>query len=163
MASVFVTMLAFSPMILIEGDAQQFTRAISIVVMSTLVFSLIESLIILPAHLAHVKKPDPQGNGIISKLMRIQQRCAHSVLWVARHVHGPLVRQAVRLRYLTWAIFLVIMVLSIGLLASGRIKQTFMPEVEGDFMVANITLPQTAPFSRMQQVAEQLDAARRAL
>lgn len=163
MASVFVTMLSFSPMILIEGDAQQFTRAISIVVMSTLVFSLIESLIILPAHLAHVKKPDPQGDGIISKLMRLQQRCAHSVLWVARNVHGPLVKLAVRFRYLTWAIFLVIMVLSIGLLASGRIKQTFMPEVEGDFMVANITLPQTAPFSRMQQVAEQLDAARRAL
>ena len=53
-ASVFVTMIAFSPWMLIEGDARQFTRAISIVVMSTLVFSLIESLIILPAHLAHV-------------------------------------------------------------------------------------------------------------
>ena len=63
-ASVFVTMIAFSPLMLLRGDVQQFTRAISIVVMSTLVFSLIESLIILPAHLAHVKKPDPQGNGL---------------------------------------------------------------------------------------------------
>ncbi|MGE0597539.1 MAG: efflux RND transporter permease subunit [Hyphomonadaceae bacterium] len=162
-ASVFVTMIAFSPWMLIEGDARQFTRAISIVVMSTLVFSLIESLIILPAHLAHVKKPDPQGDGIIARLMRLQQKCAHSVLWVAEHLHGPLVRGAVKQRYLTWAVFAVIMVLAVGLMASGRVKQTFMPEIEGDFMQATITLPQTAPFSRMEQVAEQLDGARLAL
>ncbi len=162
-ASVFVTMIAFSPMMLIEGDVRQFTRSISIVVISTLIFSLIELLIILPAHLAHVKKPDPQGNGLLSRLMRLQQRSAHSVLWVARNLHGPLLRRAVKMRYLTWAIFLVVMVLAIGLMASGRVKQTFMPEVEGDFMQATITLPQTAPFSRMEQVAEQLDAARRAL
>lgn len=163
MASVFVTMIAFSPWMLIEGDARQFTRAISIVVMSTLVFSLIESLIILPAHLAHVKKPDPQGNGIFSRLMRFQQKCAHSVIWVANNLHAPLVRVAVKMRYLTWAIFAVAMILGIGLMLTGRVKQTFMPEVEGDFMQATITLPQTTPFSRMQQVAEQLDAARVAL
>lgn len=162
-ASVFVTIIAFSPMMFLEGEVRQFTRAISIVVMSTLVFSLIESLIILPAHLAHVKKPDPQGTGIFSQLMRFQQRCAHSVLWVAKHVHGPLVRAAVKQRYLTWAIFASIMILGVGLLASGHVKQTFMPEVEGDFMQANITLPQTTPFSRMEQVAAQLDAARLAL
>ena len=162
-ASVFVTMIAFAPMMMFSGEVRQFTSAISMVVISTLVFSLIESLIILPAHLAHVTKPNPQGNSIMDRLMRLQQRCAHSVIWVAEHLHGPLVRQAVRLRYLTWAIFLVIMVLGIGLMISGRVKQTFMPEVEGDFMVANITLPQTTPFSRMEQVSAQLDAARRAL
>jgi|CXWL01.1.fsa_nt_gi multidrug efflux pump subunit AcrB len=163
MASVIVTMMSFSPWMFIEGDARQFTRAISIVVMSTLVFSLIESLIILPAHLAHVRKPNPQGDGLMARLMRLQQKCAHSVLWVARFVHGPVLRQAVKLRYLTWSIFLVAVILAIGLLASGRVKQTFMPEVEGDFMIASITLPQTTPFSRMEQVAAQLDAARRAL
>ena len=163
MASVFVTMIAFSPMMMLEGDVRQFTRAISIVVMSTLVFSLIESLIILPAHLAHVTIPDPNKPGLFGRLMRIQQACAHSVLWVARNIHGPVVRFAVKQRYLTWAGFLVIMVLAIGLMISGRVKQTFMPEVEGDFMQANIQLPQTTPFSRMEQVADQLDAARRAL
>jgi len=162
-ASVFVTMIAFSPMMLFSGEVRQFTSAISIVVISTLVFSLIESLIILPAHLSHVTKPDPQGNGLGARLMRIQQKCAHSVLWVANNLHAPLVRVAVKARYLTWSIFLVVMVLAIGLMVSGRVKQTFMPEVEGDFMIANITLPQTTPFSRMEQVGAQLDAARRAL
>ncbi len=162
-ASVFVTMIAFSPMMLFSGEVRQFTSAISMVVISTLIFSLIESLIILPAHLAHVTVPDPNKPGLFSRLMALQQKCAHSVIWVAENLHGPLVRTAVRFRYLTWAIFLGIMVLSIGLMASGRVKQTFMPEVEGDFMVANITLPQTTPFSRMEQISAQLDAARRGL
>jgi multidrug efflux pump subunit AcrB len=162
-ASVFVTMIAFAPMMMFSGEVRQFTSAISMVVISTLVFSLIESLIILPAHLAHVTKPNPTGTSLMDRLMRLQQKCAHSIIWVAQNLHAPLVRSAVKLRYLTWAIFLVIMVLGIGLMASGRVKQTFMPEVEGDFMVANITLPQTTPFSRMEQVSAQLDAARRAL
>ncbi|MCL4715132.1 MAG: efflux RND transporter permease subunit [Hyphomonadaceae bacterium] len=162
-ASVFVTMIAFSPMALLEGDVRQFTRAISIVVMSTLVFSLIESLIILPAHLAHVTVPDPNKPGLFSKLMALQQRCAHSVIWVAKNLHAPLVSGAVKMRYLTWSIFLGITILAIGLMMTGRVKQTFMPEVEGDFMQVSIQLPQTTPFSRMEQVAEQLDAARTAL
>lgn len=162
-ASVFVTMIAFSPMMLLEGDVRQFTSAISIVVMSTLVFSLIESLIILPAHLAHVTLPDPNKPGLFGRLMALQQRCAHSVIWVAKNLHGPLVRAAVKMRYLTWSIFLGITILAIGLMATGRVKQTFMPEVEGDFMQVSIQLPQTTPFSRMEQVAEQLDAARLAL
>ncbi|MBC7769886.1 MAG: efflux RND transporter permease subunit [Phycisphaerales bacterium] len=162
-ASVFVTMIAFSPMMLLEGDVRQFTRAISIVVMSTLVFSLIESLIILPAHLAHVTVPDPNKPGLFGRLMALQQRCAHSVIWVARNLHAPLVRNAVKMRYLTWSIFLGITILAIGLMATGRVKQTFMPEVEGDFMQVSIELPQTTPFSRMEQVAEQLDAARLAM
>ncbi|HRO02800.1 MAG TPA: efflux RND transporter permease subunit, partial [Terricaulis sp.] len=153
-ASVCVTMIAFSPMMLLEGDVRQFTMAISIVVMSTLFFSLIESLIILPAHLAHVSKPNPTGTGLFDRLMRLQQRCAHSVIWVAKNLHGPLVRAAVKMRYLTWSIFLAITLLAIGLLGTGWVKQTFMPEVEGDFMQATITLPQTTPFSRMEQVAK---------
>ncbi|MGE0044377.1 MAG: efflux RND transporter permease subunit, partial [Hyphomonadaceae bacterium] len=162
-ASVLVTMLAFLPFMLIDGAVRQFTRAISIVVLSTLFFSLIESLIILPAHLAHVKKPDPQGHSFMSRLFRAQQACAHSVLWVARNIHGPLVRAAMKVRWLTLSIFVTAFILAVGIMASNRIEQTFMPEVEGDFIMARIELPQTTPFARMQEVAAQLDRARQAL
>lgn len=161
-ASVFVTMIAFSPWMLLQSEVQQFTRSISIVVMSTLFFSLIESMIILPGHLTHVSIPE-KSNSLFGRLMAFQQRCAHSVVWVAEHVHGPLLRTAVRWRYLTLAIFLGLFMVAVSFVTTGRIKQTFMPEVEGDFMQATIVLPQTTPFSRMQEVAAQLDAARIAL
>lgn len=159
MASVFVTMIAFSPMMLLQSGVQQFTRSISIVVMSTLVFSLIESLIILPAHLAHVTLPKGSDT-FFGRLMTFQQRCAHSVIWVARNIHGPLLRTAVKWRYLTLAIFVGVFMVATSYVNTGRIKQTFMPEVEGDFMQVSIELPQTTPFARMEEVAEQLDRAR---
>lgn len=163
MASVLTTMIAFSPLMLIDGEARQFTRAISVVVLSTLFFSLIESLLILPAHLAHIKPIKTEGKGLWPRLMRIQQTCANAILWVARNVHRPMAQGAVTLRYLTLAVFITGFVLAVGLMATGRVKQTFMPEVEGDFMQVTIELPQTTPFSRMEQVATQLDNARRAL
>jgi multidrug efflux pump subunit AcrB len=161
-ASVLVTMLAFSPWMLIEGDARQFTRAISIVVMSTLVFSLIESLLILPAHLSHVKLPTSTAS-FFGKLMMFQQRCAHSVIWVAKNAHKPALSLAVRNRYLTLALFFGAFFVALTWMNTGRIKQSFMPEVEGDFMQVSIELPQSTPFSRMEEVGEQLNAARRAL
>lgn len=162
-ASVVTTMIAFSPLILIDGEVRQFTRAISIVVMSTLFFSIIESMFILPAHLAHIKQPDPNKRGIFSGLMKLQQACSHFIVWFARNLHAPIAASAAKMRYLTFAAFIVLFLNSCALMNSGRVQQTFMPEVEGDFMQVSIELPQTTPFSRMEQVAAQLDAARRAL
>jgi multidrug efflux pump subunit AcrB len=162
MASVFVTMIAFSPWMLLQSEVQQFTRSISIVVISTLVFSLIESLIILPAHLAHVSLPKSNAT-FFGRLMELQQKCAHSVIWVAKNIHGPVLRLAVRWRYLTLALFIGVFLVAVSYVGTGRIKQTFMPEVEGDFMQVSIELPQTTPFSRMEEIAAQLDRARQQL
>ncbi len=161
-ASVFVTMIAFSPWMLISGDARQFTRAISIVVMSTLVFSLIESLIILPAHLAHVNLPSG-GTSLLARLMTAQHACANFVVWVAKNLHGPVLRTAVRWRYLTLACFTAVLLFSFAVVGTGRVKQTFFPEVEGDFLIASIEMPAVTPYGRMEQVAQQLDKARIAI
>jgi multidrug efflux pump subunit AcrB len=158
-ASVCVTMLAFSPLMFLSGDVRQFTSIISLVVMSTLFFSLVESLIILPGHLTKVTLPKTGDSGF-GKLMALQQRCAHSVIWVAKNFHGPFMRQAVRWRYLTLSVFVVSMVVAGTLFAGGWIKQTFMPDVEGDFMIVSIEMPKTTPFARMEQVAEQLNRVR---
>jgi multidrug efflux pump subunit AcrB len=159
MASVFVTMIAFLPWMFLTGEVQQFTRAISIVVMSTLIFSLIESLIILPAHLAHVR-PVAIGKGFGGRLMALQQRCANSVIWFAEAVYQPLLKRAVRWRYVTLAVFVALFAIAIGLFSSGRVKQSFMPDVENDFMRVSVTMPAGTPFERTKQVAAHLDAAR---
>ena len=78
-------------------------------------------------------------------------------------MHGPMAIGAVKLRYLTLVAFIGLFAVAIALVATGRVKQTFMPEVEGDFMQVSIELPQTTPFSRMEQIAEQLGRRARAL
>ena len=159
MASVFVTMLAFAPWMFLSGEVQQFTRALSIVVMSTLVFSLIESLIILPAHLAHVHPLKP-GPTIMGRLAGFQLASANSVLWFAANVYQPALRWCVRYRYVTLAIFIGTLALAISLISTGRVKQAFMPEIEGDFVQVSVTMPAGTPAGRTQEVARQLDQAR---
>lgn len=162
MASVLTTMIAFSPLMFLEGEVRQFTQAISIVIMSTLFFSLVETLIILPAHLAHVKMIEPNDT-FWGRLMKAQQVCANGVVWFAENVHGPFVRTAIRFRWLTLSAFIVILALSIAVFSSGRVKQSFMPEVEGDFLMAQVDMPRTTSFARMEEVAAQIDQARLAL
>jgi multidrug efflux pump subunit AcrB len=162
MASVLTTMIAFSPLMFLDGSVRQFTQAISIVIMSTLFFSLVETLIILPAHLAHVHVIEP-SRSFVGRLMAAQQVTARGVLWFAANVHGPLVRTAIKLRWLTVAIFIVVLMLAIALFSSGRVKQSFMPEVEGDFLFVQVQMPRTTSYTRMQEVAAQVDRARLAL
>src|SRR5690606_19902463 len=69
--AVLTTMMAFAPWMLLSGVEVQFTRQISLVVIFALSFSLIESILILPAHLAHLK---PQREG--GRIMRTQKRIA---------------------------------------------------------------------------------------
>jgi multidrug efflux pump subunit AcrB len=51
---VLTTIAAFSPLMFVEGVMGKIMKVIPIIVIWTLIFSLIESLLILPAHLAHV-------------------------------------------------------------------------------------------------------------
>ena len=56
--AVLTTMVTFSPMILVEGATGKIWKIIPVVTIVVLMFSLIESLTILPAHLAHMKLDD---------------------------------------------------------------------------------------------------------
>ncbi len=51
--AVITTIVAFSPMLFVPGPAGKFFRLIPIVVIAVLFISLVESLLVLPAHLAH--------------------------------------------------------------------------------------------------------------
>ncbi|MEE9379774.1 MAG: efflux RND transporter permease subunit, partial [Hyphomonadaceae bacterium] len=109
--AVLTTMIFFAPWMYLSGGTSEFTRAISLVVILALVFSLVESLLILPAHLSHLKAPKSQGF-----FAGFQRRIADSLVWFSRHVYRPVMVAALRLRYLTTAIFLVAMLFSVGLL-----------------------------------------------
>ena len=138
--AVLTTMIFFAPWMLIGGGTAEFTRAISLVVILALTFSLVESLLILPAHLSHLK-PVNATNPII----RLQTRLADSIVWVARNIYRPTIEAAVKRRYLTASIFVSAMILSVGLLNSGIVRASFFPEVESDQVEIEVNLPQSTP------------------
>ncbi len=156
--AVLTTMIFFAPWMFVSGETREFTRAISLVVIFALTFSLIESLLILPAHLSHLKPVNPKN-----PLTRLQTRLAYSLVWTAEHVYRPIMINVLRRRYLTAAGFLGAMVLSIGLLTNGIVKTSFMPESESDQISINVELPEGTPYSRTLQVLKQIQIAEKTL
>lgn len=155
--AVITTIMMFSPWMLITGPTVQFTKQISLVVIAALTFSLIESLLILPAHLGHLK---PQSNkGFFGPLIAVQRAIAHSLIMFARLIYRPLAKFSIRNRYATVVGFIGIFAVAITLMSTNRVGSVFMPQIENETIQVTIQLAEGTPWSRTEQVRQQLDDA----
>ncbi len=144
---VLTTIAAFAPLLFIGGIAGPFFEAISVVVVLCLFFSLVESKLILPAHLVHAKiSPideedlfNPQRYiGTREKIPRLflkfQRRVQHGLAAVIENWYKPWVERAVDNRGLTTSIFMALLILTVGVLASGIVKFEVFPDQPSDFL-----------------------------
>ncbi len=148
--SVLTTMVAFWPLLLAGGNMGKMMRNIPIVVIVVLLGSLIESLFILPAHLAGskaLKKPKTARPG----------KTARALQWVIEKPYQKILDACIRWRYATAAVGLVVLLLTIGIWNAGIIKFTFLPKVEGDVMQCLVTMPAGTPEARTRQVVERIE------
>ncbi|MEO1324121.1 MAG: efflux RND transporter permease subunit [Pseudomonadota bacterium] len=150
---VITTIIAFAPWAMLTGPTRAFTQQITFVVIASLVFSIIECMFILPAHLAHMKKEDKTKQ---SALARFQQRIADSLLWFAQFVYKPVLEFALRMRYATIVFFFIVFGFAIMLVANRIVPFKFMPEIESDLVQVTIDMPEGTPFSRTLEVRDQL-------
>ena len=151
---VLTTMIMFAPWALLPGEQRQFTAQITFVVIAALSFSLIESMLILPAHLAHMNKQSFEGKQGV--FLKFQRSIADSLIWFAENAFKPVLELAIRFRYATVAFFLSLFLLAVGLLMNNIVPAALMPEIDDDLVQVTIELPDGTPFSRTQQVRDQL-------
>ncbi|NNU16748.1 efflux RND transporter permease subunit [Parvularcula sp. ZS-1/3] len=151
--AVLTTMLAFSPFLFIGGMFKAFLQAISWTIILALTFSLIESFLILPAHLAHLKKPSGKG------IMAMQGKLADGLLWFADRFYRPMIKTAIHGRTITIAFFLGLFAVSVSLVGQGWIPLKFDPDIENDFLQTNIAMQEGTSWTRTQQVYDQIEAA----
>lgn len=156
--AVLTTMIVFAPWLFLSGAEVEFTRHISIIIIAALSFSLIEALLILPAHLSRMKRREHMG-----RLGLFQERVANSITRFARERYRPMLAAAVRRRGLTASIFLALFMISVSLLSAGWLRFEFEPEIEGDQIMVEVTMPEGSPWSRALEVLAQLQNAERAL
>ncbi len=155
---VITTILAFLPWLFLGGSTSEFTRHITWVVILALAFSLIESLLILPAHLANMK---PRTN--LRSFGKFQKRIADSILSFAQVRYRKIGRWSLDHRYLTTSIFLGLLIIFFGMFSTGWVKKSFMPDMESDEIIVNVVMPEGAPYSRALEILAQLQAAELAL
>ncbi|MDP4537709.1 efflux RND transporter permease subunit [Alkalimonas collagenimarina] len=134
---VLTTIAVFAPFMFAQGMESNEFRNISIVVVLCLIFSLIESKLILPAHLAHSKiKPLKEGHW----RSRFNQRFQHLI----EHRYQPFLKRCMEHRYATLAAFFSLLLVTIALIASNHVRVVFMPPVPHDFPSIRFEMHQNA-------------------
>ena len=151
--AVLTTVAAFLPLLFVTGAFGQMFQVVPLVVVPCLLFSLLESLGILPAHLAHARRGDRAG-----PWRRFQQRIAGGLLWFVRRAYEPMLEIALRWRYVTAAIGWSTLMLTAGVALSGWTNFQFAPSIENEFMTASITLPLGTPAEATSETVGKYEA-----
>lgn len=156
---VLTTIAAFSPMLMVSGPFGIIWKTIGMVVIVCLIFSLIESKLILPAHLVHMKlKPyDPQK---ANAFQRFRDIFSEGIKTFIHNSYAPFLAKAVRNRYTTVAVFTAMLILTVGLFGGGIVRFVFFPNIPSDFMIASFELE---PGSSLTQRDEVLTTLREAM
>ena len=155
---VLTTMAAFIPVLSVEDSMGEFLKAIGVTVILCLAFSLLESQLILPSHLAHRKRGRGK-TGFSRRWEAWQERLSAALEDFATGPYQRLLRRAVQQRYTTAALALAAVIVMVGLIASGRIVFQFFPAVPGDDLYARVVLPEGAPISATVAAADRVLAA----
>lgn len=153
---VLTTIVAFAPTLFVDGMIGPFPRACGWVVILCLIFSLIESKWILPAHLAHSK---PTRNPLLLKINGIQERVNDRLRQFVANHYIPMVKRCIDYRYATLAFFLALFILASGLLAGGVVRTVLSPEIPGEFISVELRMSEGSPEEGTRQAVADIVSA----
>ncbi len=158
---VLTTIAAFLPILLIAGRMGDFFSIIGWVVLVCLVFSILECMLILPAHLAHRKTEGYflEGTPLVESWIKFQGKFSGALEFFATNTYKPFLEKTLEWRWVTWAVATAVLITSIALIASGRVIFQFFPAVEGDRIFATLTMPEGINVEYTEEAARQLELA----
>ena len=158
---VLTTAIAFAPMLGISGVSGKIWRNIPWIVIPTLLFSLLQSKFILPAHLAMLKPSGSnQHKGVV---LRVQARIARGLERFVEIFYRPVLRSALHGRYLVLAAFFALFTITLGVVGGGRIKMEFFPEVEAEIIATKIAMVDGVAFEATSEAVARVEAAAKKL
>lgn len=147
-SAIITTILAFSIFLFLDGRIGDFFGEVSVIVILTLVVSLVEALIILPAHLAHSKALRKQNNApktgiakVFSQLRVINKMGDRAMAWMRDKLYSPVLRFALEYKMLTFSFFVLALFLTFGSIGGGIIRTAFFPRIASDRIAVELLMP----------------------
>ena len=156
--AVLTTIVAFIPVLTMPGFLGKFFFPIPVVVIAALIWSLIESKLILPYHLTLCKV----GGGNrerIGWLRRQQRKIADGLERFVEKRYRPLLNFCMTHRYSTVATFVGLLLITGALLGSKHIAFVFFPNVPSDYIVARLAMPEGTPVELTEAAVEKMQVA----
>ncbi|MEM7379851.1 MAG: efflux RND transporter permease subunit [Bacteroidota bacterium] len=148
-SAIITTVLAFSIFLFLDGRIGDFFGEVSVIVLLTLIISLVEALIILPAHLAHSKALNPNkddgpksGIALVFHKLRGFNRTGDRIMaWMRDNLYSPSLRFALKYKLLTFAFFAMALILTFGSIGGGIIRTSFFPRIASDRVQVELSMP----------------------
>ena len=159
LGTVSTTIVAFVPLLMMEGIMGKFLSIMPIAIIAALIASLIEALFILPSHLAHWMKPATGasvGDGI-------RRGIENTVTFLINRAYLPVLRFAMEARYFVLAASVSVLLLTVSLAVGGHVRFLIFPKLDSDYLEAVFTFPQGTPIGQTTEAAMQLERAATAL
>ena len=161
---VLTTIAAFGPMIYAPGIMGQIFSVIGLSAVLCLIFSIIESQLVLPSHLGHMKWSAPvetkQQHSLRARWTRFQTIMAASLSRFARDRYRPMLDRALGQRYAVIAAGIGILAISIATgywgIGSAKMNFSFFPPIESDYVTASLLMPQGTPVEATERAARLL-------
>lgn len=152
-ASMLTTVAVFMPLMMMRGEIGKVLRVMPIGVITALSVSLVEAFFILPYHLRHSLDKIPK------RPSRVRAMIDGAVQWFTGNVYGPTLDWSVRRPLVPLAGAVALFLVSLGMVLGGRLAFQLFPELDGDFLVAQVELPQGADLARTEEIVDRIERA----
>ncbi|MEL4455132.1 efflux RND transporter permease subunit [Lutimonas vermicola] len=145
-SAILTTMLAFSIFFFLDGRIGNFFGEVATVVILTLAVSLIEALIILPAHIAHskalIRDRKKPTKGLFGAFNKINVKADQFMVFCRDRIYGPYLGYFLKNRFLGLAIPFALLIISIGGIQSKIVRTSFFPSIASDRVAISLSMPQ---------------------
>ena len=161
-AAVTTTIVAFLPIMFVGGVMGKFIRIMPIAVICCLAISLVECLVMLPAHLSHLPDPDDPKRRERERrnpLSRLRRRVSDGLESFVEHAYLPFIRWVLRWRYAAVCVAIAVMMCASGLKQGGFLKFVMFPSVDGNTLTANVEFPNGTPEEVTREAVERIEQA----
>ncbi|MFH1156761.1 MAG: efflux RND transporter permease subunit [Pseudomonadota bacterium] len=156
--AVATTIVAFMPLMYIDGIMGKFIAIMPQTVIAILSVSLFEALVILPAHLNHaLQEKYRKPSWLMAWHPWIQNRVDRALVRFIQRVYKPTLIYAVKNRYFSMSIGLGILIICFGLVAGGHVPFVFFPKGDSNWIIAEITYPLGTPFETTESAIKRLE------
>jgi multidrug efflux pump subunit AcrB len=156
--SILTNIVAFVPLMFIPGETGKFWAPLPVVVVIVLALSLIESLFILPAHLAHAREAG-RRHGPGARLHHGQQAFSRAFTRLVDLLYRPLLLLCLRMRYVTACTALGLFLVVAAYATSAHMGMILMPEVSADEIEAGVRMPVGTTQDQAAEIAEAVTRA----
>ncbi|MGB7841832.1 MAG: efflux RND transporter permease subunit, partial [Salinimicrobium sp.] len=168
-SAIITTILAFSTFLFLDSRIGEFFGEVSTVVILTLTISLLEALIILPAHIAHSRalrdrsKDDKKRKkrfGSFFEKMRGVNRVGDRIMVFQRDkIYSPVLKFVLNNQLFSLGILFAVLILTIGSIGGGIIRVTLFPSIASDRVSIDLLMPEGVNPQRTDSIISMVEAA----